>query len=381
MRIMEAERVGDEKVSVRAISDPSSILQMERVWNTLVERSSENPFLLNGFIEQFIESNHSNGWNPLVLVISADNRIIGIAPLITKKKFGVLSVRFLHSSCYSPDFIFHDQYRETCIAHTLDFLFKTLKCKFADFPFPGDSPNLRVLKQQSKPNRIHFCTLPIMGHCILPKKCTWTESKRLKGNNFVRQLKKTKRKLDRAGSWKIVCFDGNEESDAVRKILDVEKMSWKEKWRAERGEKIDEDLLAILNGAQHTARIEPNFNWSVWFLELNNQTIAYNLVLQYKKVAFMTKTSYDDRHRRFYPGVYLANFVIHELFKKEQVKSIDFLTDLPFLRNWTSISLNRTRVMLAKGVVPTIVRSKLVNEYLMKSQHMLFDPLRFYLAV
>jgi CelD/BcsL family acetyltransferase involved in cellulose biosynthesis len=380
MSIEEAERPGDEKVSVRVISDLNSIFQMERVWNTLVERSSQNPFLLNGFIAKFIESNHSNGWAPLVLVISADNGIIGIAPLMTKKKFGVRTVRFLHSSSYSPDFIFYDQYRETCIAHTLDFLFKTLRCTFADFPFPGDSPNLRVLRQQSKPNRIHFCTLPIMGHCILPKKCTWTEFERLKGNNFVRQLKKIERKLDRAGSWRIVCVDGNEESDAVRKILYVERMSWKEAWRAERGDKIDEELLAILNGAQHTARIEPNFKWNVWFLELNNQTLAYNLVLQYKKVAFMTKMSYDDRYRRFYPGVYLANFVIRELFKKEQVKSIDFLTDLPFLRNWTSISLNRIRVMLAKGVVPTIVRSRLVNEYLMKSQHILFDPLRFHLA-
>ena len=158
-------------------------------------------------------------------------------------------------------------------------------------------------------------------------------------------------------------------------------MSWKEKWRTQTGEKTDEDLLAILKASQRTARIEPNFKWNVWFLELNNQTLAYNLVLQYKKVAFMTKMSYDDRYRRFYPGIYLANSVIRELFNKEQVKSIDFLTDLPFLQSWASISLNRTRVMLAKGVVPTIVRSNLVNEFLMRSQPILFNPLQFHLPM
>jgi len=376
-----SDRAGDEKVSIRMISDPNSIRHMERVWNTLVNRSCENPFLLNGFVERFMESNRSKGWAPLVLVVSEGQIIIGIAPLIIKKKFGVRSVKFIHTSCFSPDFIFHNQYRKTCIAHTFDLLFKTLKCKFADFPLPAESPNLPFLKKQCKANRVHFLIKPEMGHNILPIGFTWTEFEASKGRNFRRKFKKIEKKLDREGSWKVVRVDGNRETDVIRKILAVERMSWKEAWRVQRGEKIDEDLLMILKASQHTARTEPAFKWGVWFLELNDQPLAYSLVIQYKQVAFSTKTSYDERYKKFYPSIYLLNSVIRELINKRQVKSVDFLTDLSFHQTWTLTTLPRVRAMLAKGVLPTIVRSAYANEYLMKSRRMLFDPLLSHFAI
>ena len=169
---------------------------MERPWNTLVNESCENPFLLSEFTKQFIESNRFKDWTPLVLVISANHRIIGIAPLITKKRFGVRSVKFFHPSWLSSDFIFYDQYRETCIASTLDFLFKTLKCKFADFLLPGDSPNLEVLKQQCKTKRINFRKKPGIARRILPIRCTWTKFEMLRGSNFRQRFRKNRAKAE-----------------------------------------------------------------------------------------------------------------------------------------------------------------------------------------
>jgi hypothetical protein len=374
-------RASEEAVKIRVISNSNKILEMEPTWNALTSKSCKNPFLLSGFVKQFIESNRYTGWTPLVLVVSAKNKIVGIAPFMTKKKFGVRSVKFVHESVFSPDFIVHDQHREICIAHTLDFLFKTLKCKFADFSLPVESPNSQILKQQCKANGIHFWTASEMGHRILPVRCTWTEFEAMKGKNFRQQFKKAKRKLDRAGSWKIICAAGNEGTDAVEKILDVERMSWKEAWRIQRGEKIDEDLMTIIKASQHTAKIEPTFKWNVWFLELNNQTLAYLLVLQYKEVAFLTKTSYDERYREFYPGQYLRNSVIRELFNETQVKSIDFLSDLPHHQTWTSVCLQRVRVTLAKGVLPIIAQSMFVKDLLIKSRHVLLDQLPFHLAM
>jgi hypothetical protein len=362
------------------ISNSNKIFELEPDWNAIVNSSCSNPFLLSEFVRQFTESNSSMGWAPLILVFSAKNRIVGIAPFMAKKKFGVRSVKFVYKSVYSPDFIAHDQYREICIARTLDFLFKTLKCKFADFSLPVGSSNFQILKQRCKANRIHFWTASEMGHRILPIRCTWNEFEARRGKNFRQQFKKAKRKLDQAGSWKITCTAENEGPHAVEKILDVERMSWKEAWRIQRGEKTDEDLMTIIKASQHTAKIEPTFKWNVWFLELNNQTIAYLLVLKYKEVAFLTKTSYDERYRRFYPGQYLRNSVIRELFNERRVKSIDFLSDLPHHRTWTSVCLPRVRVILAKGVLPTIAQSMFVNDFLMKSRHVLFDQLPFHLA-
>jgi CelD/BcsL family acetyltransferase involved in cellulose biosynthesis len=350
------EYVDKEDLEIRVISSSNEIVDIESDWNALVNTSCNNPFLLSEFVRRFIDSNHAD-WDPLVLIVSAKNSVVGIAPFMTKKKLGVRSVKFVHKSVLSPDFIICDQYREQCIAQTLEFLFKTLKCKFAALSFPVESPNFQILKQQCKANRIHLRTSSEMGHRVLPVNCTWNEFESMRGKNFRNQFKKTKRKLDQAGSWKITCSSASEVTYAVRKILDVEKTSWKEAWRIQRNEKTDTDLMTIIKAMQHTAEIEPSFKWNVWFLELSKQTLAYLLVLRYKEVAFLTKTSYNERYRRFYPGQYLRNSVIRELFNNRQVKSIDFLTDLSHHRTWTSICLPRVGVTLANGTLPTITKS------------------------
>ena len=354
---------------IRVIPDPSELPEIEGVWNILINKCSKNPIFLSGFIKQFMEFYRSKGWTPLVLVISADKTIVGIAPLMTKKRFGVRFVKFLSKSWFSPDFIIDEQYRENCIAHILDFLFKTLKCQFVDLTMPAESQNLQILKQKCKANRIYFCTKrgswADMSHCIIPVGCTWDDFKRLRGRNFRRRFKKIERNLDRVGSWRIIRVEnGDKGSDAIKKILDVERMSWKEAWRTRKGIEIDQDLLMIWKGSQYTARIEPDFKWRAWFLELNDQTLAYSLVLQYKETAFIIKTSYDERYKRFFPGIYVNNAAIRELFNKRQVRKIDWLTDLPFHRNWTSICLPRVRVMMSrKSVLPTIMGHVLTSEF------------------
>jgi hypothetical protein len=351
-------------VEIRVISDSHKISEMESDWNTLVNKSSNNPFLLSAFAKQFIDSNRVKNWNPLILVVSDKNSVIGIFPFMMKERFGFRSVKFVYESCYSPDFIVQNQHREICIVHILDFLFSTLKCKFAYLSLPLESPNLEVLKRQCEAKGIRFRIDSEMGHRILPVRCSWTEFEAMRGRNFRKKFRKTKRKLNRAGSWKITYTVGNEETSVIEKILDVEKTSWKEAWRIQRGEKVDQDLITILKASQQTAKIEPGFKWNVWFLELNNQTLAYYLVLKYKDDAFLTKSSYNERYRALYPGQYLRNSVIHELFNEKQVKNIDFLSDLPHHRTWTSLCLSRIRITLTKGLLPNISQSALARDLL-----------------
>lgn len=367
--ITKCQFVSSMTVSIRVISDPSQLLEIEGVWNTFVNKHSENPIFLSGFVNQFMKFYRLRGWTPLALIISFNRVIVGIAPLMTKKKFGVRFVKFLCENCFSPDFILEEQYRETCIAHTLDFLFKTVHCQFCDLTLPVESINLRVLKQKCDEKRIYICTKrgrwAEMGHNILFIGYSWGEFKKLRGKNFRRRFRRLKRNLDRAGSWSIVCFEnGDRIQDAFKRILDVERMSWKEAWRTRKRIKIDHGLLMIWKGLQHTVKNEPDLNWTVRFLELDEQPLAYSLIIQYKEMAFCMKTSYDDRYKRFYPGIYINNEAIRELFNKRQVKKIDFLTKLPFHRNWTSIWTPRARVIMSrKSLIPAIIGYMLASEH------------------
>jgi len=344
--------------SILVISDLGKLFEIEAAWNAFMNKCSRNPFALSGFVKQFMEFNRSKGWNPLILVISVENKIVGVAPLRMRKKLGVRIVKFLFKPWLSPDFIFDDQYREICMDHTLDFIFKNLGCHRVDLTMPAESPNLRILEQKCKSNRIHFYTRPAGGHRIISVERTWDEFEESRGGRFRREFKHIERKLDRAGSWRTLRVENwNKGSDTIRKILDVERMSWKESRRARIGLEKDEDLLMIWEGSQYTAGIEPNLKPSVWFLELNNQTLAYSLVLEYREMAFIVKTSYDERYKGFYPGIYVNNAAIRELFNRGLVKSIDLLTDIPFQRTWTSNSLPKVSVtMTRRSVLGTKMR-------------------------
>jgi hypothetical protein len=338
------------------ISDPNELCKMENGWNSLINKYSENPFLLSGFIEHFMESYSSDRWTPLVIIISAENNIIGVAPLIIKRRFGISSVKFLPPPVFSPDFIIQEEYREKCVEYILNFLFKKMHCHFLDLTMEANSPHLYPIIKQCRASEIRLSTQsikgPIVGHSILPMCATWDEFCRSRGGNFRRRLKKMERKMNQAGSWRIRCIENeNIDSTAIENIFDIEKMSWKQKWRAKRGKNLDENLLMILKASQRVRKNELNFNWSIWFLDLENLTLAYCLVLAFKNIAFFVKTSYDSRYKNLYPGIYLLNEIIHEHFGKE-TKKINYMNILPFYQTWTHIHQFRTRIIMTKGLIP-----------------------------
>ncbi|MGD0158849.1 MAG: GNAT family N-acetyltransferase [Candidatus Bathyarchaeia archaeon] len=293
----------------------------------------------------------------MILTISDNQTIIGIAPLKTRKNFTGRHVDFLHPLWFS-DFIFDEQHRNACIKYTFDFLFNTLKCGYASLILPGDSPNLELLEQQCKVKKIHLKATPEMGRRIIPVTSTiWAEFEALRKGKFRKELKRRERNLNKAGSWTTMCVEGNEKSDIFEKILNVERKSWKQKWRVQSGTGPDSLLLVVLKAAQRLAKIEPSFKWNTWFMELNGKTIAYTIVIEYKGIAYIVKTSYDENYKRLCPGIVIQNSVIQGLLTKGQRSYIDFISDLPYQKTWTSKCLPRVKVQLTKGAMPIIIQS------------------------
>lgn len=341
--------------SIRVISDPTEFLRNENVWNNFIAAHSQSPFLLGGFIAEFMSQNFANGWNPLVLVISSDEGIIGVAPLMIKTNFGVRFAKFLLKSSFSPDLVVDNKRAKECIALIIDYLFNTVKCRFVDLTLEANPRTLRILKQESKTHKIHFYEIPINGHRILPTSCTWDQFEALRGGNYRRKIKKMKQHLNQLGSFRVISMkSGDGESDGMARIVEVERRSWKEEWRAKRGQEIDEDLLGSWKASQHVA-MTTGCKWRLWLLELNNQTLAYALILEHKQGAFIVKTSYDARYRRFYPGILVINEAIHEMLNEGQIKTVDFLTDLPFMETWTQTVMPRVRTAMRKGALPITI--------------------------
>jgi hypothetical protein len=344
---------------MRAISDPKGISEIEEELDAFIIKNSRNPFMLTAFIKKTIESALLEDSIPVVLVFMTDGKIIGVAPLSLRKKFGIRFATLLFDFWFSPDFIFDTRYSEGCMQQSLNFIFDHLGCRLATLDLPAESPNLRILERMCETNRIAYRKKndARLDHSILPVECTWNDFQKLKSKNVRQKFKKIERQLSCAGKSQVLLFENeNNEQDVFRKIMKVEEVSWKQKWRVQHNALVDRDLLNIWAGSSLAIRSCPDFKRSVWFLELNDHAIAYTLVIEYKGTAYVAKTSYKYQYRKLSPGIYINNVMVRDLFNSDRIKTIDFTTNLPFYKYWTSRRLLRVRLFLRKGFLPNLLK-------------------------
>lgn len=348
---------------MKVISSVNGMFQAEDDWNNLVGNCSENPFFLSSYLIEFARQNLKQGWVPLTLVFSTDGAIVGLAPLVIRRRYGIRFVRFSLPPSFFSDFVLESRYRDICIEKTYNVLFNKLNCQLVNLALPIESPNLDAIKNN---NHLRCSFIPQKGHRFLIVDRSWNEFEKMRGKKFNQDIRRTERKLDSIGSWRVSRYDErNQWSETIGRILEVERSSWKEGWRLERGMKVDEYLMTLWNGAVRAAKAEHGFKWSIWILELNALPIAYVFAIQYKGVAYFAKTSHNRRYRSLSPGVYILNAAMRDVFGAGDITKVDFHTDLPFIETWTSNRLPRVRILIAEHkMVPALLKLALSNKIL-----------------
>jgi hypothetical protein len=347
--------------TARVISGSGELRKREVDMASFLRCHSDNPFLLGEFIDIFTQARDLKQNIPLVIMLYADDNIQGIAPLAIHKRFGLASVQFLEPSYFSPDLVFANENSQRCAEDIVHLLFKKMNTHILDLTFEADSPNLSLITQQFKRQGIRFLTQQSERHSILRTSGTWEEFSKSRGRNFRKKMKKIVKHLKLAGSWRIVCFENeNITPEVIKKVFDVEETSWKQEWRARRGQKVDSVLEVTLKASQRIRENEAKFNWRIVFLELNSLPIAYILILEYMNVAYFVKTSYDAKYRQLYPGIYVMNEAIRGYFGT-LISRIDFIADLPFHETWTTDHLQKVRVVATKGLIPALALSSMLR--------------------
>lgn len=334
--------------SLNVISNPKELVSICRDWDDFVSQYSDNPFVLCKFMELYTKLSLSR-WRLCIIIGKLNNTLVGIAPLKIRQKFGVRVATFIISPENSVDFITREQYNIEFLRCVVNYLFEILKCNVVDLTFLSESHNLHIFQELCRAKQIKLFTQPFTGRRILKVGCTWEQFEKLKGSHFRRTFKRMENRLSKAGCYRVLCFDeATIMADVFQRILEIERLSWKESWRAKRKMRFDTDLLITWLAATQIYKINPNFKIKVWFLELNNHLIAYAIVFLYKQVAVIVKTSYDARYKQYYPGMYLIHSIIQSIFKSGAAKIVDFMTDMEIMKNWTDLCLGRVRIIATK---------------------------------
>jgi hypothetical protein len=330
--------------------------EIQEEFDAFTSINSEIPFALSAFVRNEMESTLRRGLIPVVLVFRVEGKIKGIAPLSIVKKYGIRSVTSLFDFEYSPDFVLDAEHANVCLEFFFRYIFENLKCQIVNLALPAESASWQILELVCKKNRFFMhrkSADPHLSHSVLHVNGSWEAFQKARGGNFRHHFRGIKRKLDAIGPWSVTLSEDVENEKALfGRMLDIENASWKQEWR-EQHEVQDyfSDLSNAWEGGGWAAKNCPGFKRIVWFLELNEKAIAYSLVLQYKKTAYIVKTSYSDKYRKLYPSIYTMNEGIKNLFDSGKIDLIDFLTNLPFMKRWTLDYKERINVSLWKNTL------------------------------
>jgi hypothetical protein len=342
------------KIVTKIFTSASELSKIKKDLDIFLISRCKNPFNLYPFIENYMQS-YCQESLPVILVSSVNEKIVGLAPLSLRKNLVFKSANFLLPYYVSPDFVVADEYREEVLRIFLHIILKKLKCKIIDLDLPAESQNLPILEKVSTDHKLVFRKqfIDTISHCLIFVQGSSVEYEKSQESHFKKKFRRLSRNIDEVGEWKIIIIDNLQNNQNAQKAFDkmmiIERMSWKEKWRLQTGCTIDKDLLWIWDASLSAAKTNPDFKCKVWFLELNNQAIAYQLVIEYKGTAFFTKTSFAEKYRHLSPGLFVQQTIIAEQFKKREIETIDFLTNLPYMKTWNVTCFPRVKVTLNKS--------------------------------
>lgn len=317
------------------INDPQKFAEIEDELTLFVEENSQNPFSLPPFLKNTMVELLNQTEVPTVIIFRNEMEIVGLAPLKLTRKFGANTAKFLLGFWSSIDFVIKNEYRQSVITNIANILFKKLHCKLVTLDFPEGSPNLIIFEQSCKRFgvRVKKKSEEFMGHGIVFPSAL-AENRR----HFRKQLRATGRKLANAGSTKINLEEdnmGHEANDAVYdKLMAVEKGSWKHTCRSTWSQESDDDGLRWFLNSTNNLNKSRFLKRKIWFMELDETPIAFQLVLEYKRTAYLCKTTFVDKYKKLGLGIYLSNSIIKETLDGRNIEKIDFLTNLPFLKKW-----------------------------------------------
>jgi hypothetical protein len=287
------------------------------------------------------------------LIIYDSNNIVGIAPLAMRRRFGICFAQFLYGPNFLMDFVVSEKHRDFCVSAILYILTSFLKCKFVELTFSEESATLAYLQKSCEASHIYFRTKKSWfgGHRIIPVTSTWNDFVKTKNKKFRDNTRRAERKIRTLGNWRVTRVDRFEKDPEVcEKILKIWEHSWKKEWLTRRGFAYDPELAVALNALRATEKNKSPFSWRVYFLELNGIPIAFDLFFTANGTAFLKRGSYDNTYRKFFPGFFLDNYVIQDLFNEAKVRVIDWCADHHYQKFWAPICLSRNDIEIRSGL-------------------------------
>ena len=317
-------------------------------WDKYIINNYHNPIFLKEFIIERSLFYKKNGWECINIIFYYDDKVIGVIPLRYRRDFSHTYGKFLLQPHFSPDFIVSKGYEKKVVNSFLDIVLNKFNWYYLDLSMPIESKIMNSIKDMLNKKRINYSMYEGFEHRIIKKDVPYDVYYNNLANRNKKEFRRIERKLKRLGERKVTLYENGEINQKIMEdINEIEKRSWKQSYRIRRSMSKDPDIEMIWNASKNITFHEPSYKWSILFLELDNKKIAYAINLQLENYSTVIKTSFDNSYRKYSPGVQIVNEAVKELYSREEVECIDFLTNLPFSRKWSDTVFSRKRIILS----------------------------------
>lgn len=313
---------------IREIKNIDDLIAIRHEWDEYIEKLEfQAPFLL---YENYYSwwKNFGHEASPLILVLQSNREIVCIMPLL--------------------------QYSITLFGHT----FKILKLMrnehsfYDDIVYNGDGePIHSALNRYMEHNRIaliDFEPLPIDSRFfnslreseVFEKKVYLYEGEIIFGGPYIdiegtldtywntlssklrQNLRRTEKALQVTGNIDIYEARGADTiTESLLESFRIESLSWK----ADEGTAIVCNEIVKNYYMNFFELIAKKGLLHIYFLEINNKKIAFDLSMERKGVLYGIKTGYDQEYSKYSPGLLLRKRIIEILFSEQKITTYNMM--------------------------------------------------------
>jgi CelD/BcsL family acetyltransferase involved in cellulose biosynthesis len=343
-------------VKLIVLQSTQELLASARVWNDLWQRSECTwPTMRAEPLAQWMDTFAASG-RTRILAIEKEGALVSALPLV-EGRLGPLRIGKLPGGdlCSIGDLLLEEGLAFSNDTSPLDRLVEGIRSlRWPLIRFDAMFPTTRrwqALLQAFDRNGMHSMARHRGVTGVIDIGGDWETYFASRSRNHRRQMRVVHSRAMKEGKLelKLIANPPLEQIEPLlRRGFEVEDRSWK----GEGGSSTLRTPVAFVFFCEQAKLLSQSGHLLLAFLDLNDQTIAFEYGWQSKGVYHSLKVGYDESYHRLSPGQLLRYLMMEQLFKQDEIARVDYLGPLSEATGkWSTQTYPVSRLLVANGIL------------------------------
>ncbi len=337
-------------IPVKIVRSHDELRKYRDGWNSLIIKSPQkSPMSSWCWLSTYFELRLKEGEDWFCVVAGTQEKVLGVLPVVVnfKKIFGWSRCILRTPSdnhTIGVDLVVDFEMEKQIIPLLIKYALKGYpSCIYFEFSQIAEhSPTLYWARLN-----YHKLSINIIEHIgkssYLPTCLSFNDYRRTLNNKFRSNLNRINKNLNKISTIKFELYVGEDTSTGnLLRMAEVENKSWK----GNMGTSILKSKSRFKFYTVLCQRLAKE-KWLEWyFLSVEDETIASNLVIRVSDSIVTWKMGYDEKYKKYAPGNLLREHVIQYACSSDCIHEVNMVTDTKWHNNWNVMKRDIFRIRL-----------------------------------